>query len=67
MTPTNGRSLPTDALIDEVRERRRQLLASCDNDLSKLAERIRRLEGDHPERIADPRHAPGNESQRRST
>lgn len=66
MTPMKDRSLPTDALIDEVRERRRQLLASCDDDLSKLAERIRRGEADHPERMADPRQALGHEPRGRT-
>jgi hypothetical protein len=46
---------PTDPLIDEVRQRRRELYASCDNDLNKLAEAIRRVEAEHPEKLRDPR------------
>lgn len=44
-----------DPLIDEVRERRRQLLASYDNDLSKLFEALRRAEAQHPEKLVDLR------------
>ena len=46
---------PADPLIDEVRQRRRELYASCDNDLNKLAEAIRRVEAEHPEKLKDPR------------
>ena len=46
---------PADPLIDEVRQRRRELFASCDNDLNKLAEAIRRVEAEHPEKLKDPR------------
>lgn len=44
-----------DPLVDEVRQRRRELLASCDGDLGKLAELIRCREAQHPERVIDPR------------
>ena len=44
-----------DPLIDEVRQRRRELYASCDNDLNKLAEAIRWVEAEHPEKLKDPR------------
>ncbi len=44
-----------DPLIDEVRQRRRELFASCGNDLNKLAEAIRQIEAEHPERLWDPR------------
>ena len=55
MTIRKPHPWPPDALIDEVRRRRQDLLASCDDDLSKLAEVIRRREADHPERVMDPR------------
>ena len=44
-----------DPLIDEVRQRRRDLFEDCGNDLHKLAEAIRRLEAEHPERVVDRR------------
>ena len=44
-----------DPLIDEVRQRRRDLLASCGDDLEALAWLIRRREEEHPERMGDPR------------
>jgi hypothetical protein len=47
--------LPPDPLIDEVRQRRQDRLASCDNDLGKLAALLRRREADRPGRVMDPR------------
>lgn len=44
-----------DPLIDEVRQRRQELLAECDNDLQKLYEAIRRRQDEHPEKVAAPR------------
>ncbi len=44
-----------DPLIDEVRERRRQLWAEHDNDPGRILEAIRRLQAEHPEKIGDPR------------
>ena len=44
-----------DVLIDEVRQRRRDLFASCGNDLDALVQLIRQREAEHPERVADPR------------
>lgn len=44
-----------DPLIDEVRERRRQLWAEYGNDLDKVYEAIKRLQAQHPEKLADPR------------
>jgi len=44
-----------DPLIDEVRERRRQLWAEYDNDLNKVYEAIKRLQAEHPEKLVDRR------------
>jgi len=44
-----------DVLIEEVRRRRRDLLASCGDDLDILLQLIRQREAVHPERVADPR------------
>ena len=55
MTTRDAHPPLVDPLIDEVRQRRRELLASCGDDLAKLAERIRGLEAQHPELVADPR------------
>ena len=44
-----------DPLIDEVRERRRQLWAEYDNDLNKVYEAIKRLQAEHPEKMIDRR------------
>ena len=46
---------PPDPLIDEVRQRRRDLFARYDNDLDKLVEAIRRIEAEHPEKVIDRR------------
>ena len=48
------RSSP-DPLIDEVRQRRRDLFADYDNDPQKLFEAVRRLQAQHPDKIIDPR------------
>ena len=37
-----------DPLIDEVRERRRQIWEECGHDFEKLLERIQRLQAEHP-------------------
>ena len=58
MSGQDARSKLTDPLIEDVRQRRRDLLASCGNDLEALAELIRRCEAEHPERVADPRAQP---------
>ncbi len=42
-----------DPLIDEVRERRRRLLARHGGDLQKLYEELRRLQEEHPEKVVD--------------
>lgn len=45
----------TDPLLDEVRERRRLLLARHGNDLEKLYEAILVLQAEHPEKVVDRR------------
>ena len=47
----------SDPLIDEVRRRRRELYATCGNDLNKLAEVIQRIQAEQPEKCVDPRAA----------
>ena len=44
-----------DVLIEEVRERRRQVFADCGNDLGKLIEANRRRQVAHPEKLFDLR------------
>ena len=44
-----------DPLIDEVRQRRRDLFAACGRHLDKLAQLIRQREADHPEKVIHPR------------
>ncbi len=44
-----------DPLIDEVRQRRRELAAKYDNDLDKLYEAIKRRQDEHPEKVGDLR------------
>ena len=56
-TPEARQRSYADPLVDEVRQRRRELLATCDGDLGKLAELIRRREAEHPGRVVDPRKA----------
>ena len=40
-----------DPLIDEVRQRRKELLAEYDNDLDKFFEALRKTQEQHPEKI----------------
>ena len=47
-----------DPLIDEVRQRRRNLLARYDNDLRKLLQAIQELQAQHPEQLRDFRRRP---------
>lgn len=61
MTRANHHRDIADALIDEVRQRRRDLLAACDGDLARLAELVRQREADHPDRMGDPRQERGLE------
>jgi len=44
-----------DPLIDEVRQRRRDLSARLGNDLDKLVEVVRAIEAEHPEQVFDRR------------
>jgi hypothetical protein len=53
-----SRSELVDPLIDEVRQRRRDLLASCGDDLEVLARLIRAREAEHPAWVTDPRTVP---------
>jgi hypothetical protein len=55
MSSQNARSVFVDPLIDDVRRRRRDLLASCGDDLATLAQLVRQREAEHPGRVADPR------------
>ena len=52
---SNTHDRPVDVLIDEVRQRRRDLLAACGDDLDTLIRLIRQREAERPERVADPR------------
>jgi hypothetical protein len=58
MSSQHTRPVFVDFLIDEVRQRRRDLLASCGGDLDALVRLIRQREAEHPERMADPRATP---------
>ncbi|MFH0983567.1 MAG: hypothetical protein V2A79_18790 [Planctomycetota bacterium] len=44
-----------DRLIDEVRQRRRELFAECGHDLQKLYELIQRRQAEHPQKVFDRR------------
>ena len=48
-----------DVLIDEVRQRRRDLLAACGDDLDTLIRLIRQREAELPERVAESRATRG--------
>jgi hypothetical protein len=54
----NARPERVDVLIEDVRQRRRDLLASCGDNLDALLQLIRQLEAEHPQRVADPRGLP---------
>ena len=54
---TDKRKSFPDPLIDEVRERRRQLWADHGNDLDKVYAAIKRLQAEHPEKLVDPRNS----------
>ena len=62
MTNQHERPVFVDVLIDEVRQRRRDLLASCGDDLDALVRLIRQREAEHPDRVADPRATRGPKS-----
>jgi len=51
-----GKPYP-DPLIDEVRERRRELFARCGRDLDKLFEAIQCIQAKHPEMVFDRRRS----------
>ena len=55
MTESPIPAVTPDPLLDEVRERRRAVFASCGYDLRMLGERIRQLQGQHPEQVVDRR------------
>jgi hypothetical protein len=57
MSHTHDR--PVDVLIDEVRQRRRDLFAACGDDFDTLIQLIRQREAEHPERVVDPRATRG--------
>jgi hypothetical protein len=40
-----------DPLLDEVRQRRRDLYTRYGNDLNKVAQAIRELQSQHPEKV----------------
>jgi hypothetical protein len=44
-----------DPLIDEVRQRRREVMAEYGNDLDRLFEAVRAIEATHPQQMKDPR------------
>ena len=44
-----------DPLIDEVRQRRRELYARYGNDLNKVADAIRELQSRHPDKVVNRR------------
>ena len=44
-----------DPLIDEVCQRRRELLVDCGNDLHRLSELVQRRQTQHPEKVVDRR------------
>jgi len=44
-----------DPLIDEVRQRRRELSERYGNDLGRLCEVLQQMQAEHPERLTDRR------------
>ena len=40
-----------DAFVEEIHAIRRRIAEECGNDIHKIAERFRRLEAEHPERL----------------
>jgi len=44
-----------DPLIDEIRQRRRELYARYGNDLKKLGEAIQQIQAEHPDQLTDRR------------
>ena len=60
MSNPGGQPVFVDILIEEVRQRRQDLLTSCGNDLDALVRLIRQLEAEHPECVGDPRKKPAD-------
>lgn len=54
MTERNKEPLLEDPLIDEVRERRRELFSQYNYDLMELYRAIRALQDRHPEKVGKP-------------
>ncbi len=52
---TDERKEFPDPLVDDVRERRRQLWADFDNDWTQVYRAIQRLQAEHPEKVFDRR------------
>jgi hypothetical protein len=52
---TAARSPIHDALVQDVRERRREMLASFDNDLDVFYRAICRRQDDHPDLVVERR------------
>lgn len=52
---THQEETSADPLIDEVRARRRALLASYGDDLNRLLDRIDELQRQHPGKLSDHR------------
>ena len=46
-----------DPLVEEVRQRRHDLLARYGNDLEQLFKAIQQLQSEHPEKLVDPRRS----------
>ncbi|MCK6483432.1 MAG: hypothetical protein L6R00_04765 [Phycisphaerae bacterium] len=46
---------PDDPLIEEVRQRRRDLFDACGRDWDKFFKRIERTQNEHPEKVCDRR------------
>lgn len=46
-----------DPLIDEVRERRRELFERHGSDLGRLYREIQRIQAEHPDKVVDPRRS----------
>jgi hypothetical protein len=55
MSSTTREDRVEDPLVDEVRQRRVQLLGSFDNQLEKLCAELVRRQAEHSERIVDLR------------
>lgn len=55
----------SDPLIDEVRQRRREMMQEHGNDLRKLFDAIQRRQAEHPQSYADRRLKEDSRSRRR--